>query len=120
MSFQILRDATRLLVAENPTTIVIKREARTPNAGGGDTVVVVILPPVVVRIVPTKRQNVIRQDESGMFRLTHWVLLSAWDADIRVGDMFTIQSLNFRVEQVTSRRLLGEVVAKHYTLEEVV
>jgi hypothetical protein len=114
------RLATERLIGENPVSIVIHREVTVPDLAGGNRLASSTTPPIHGRIVPTKRQMVMRQDEAGIARFFAWTLIAPWAADLKVGDTFFAQGQNFRVERVVWRSLAGEIYAVHAVLEEVI
>ena len=114
------RQATQRLIDENPVSIVVRRQESIPDAAGGSTLMLSALTPFHGRIVPVGRRAAsVRWDEAGKMHLFDWTLIAPWDADVRLGDTFSVRGQNFRVDRVVHSRFGGEIYAVHAMLEEV-
>lgn len=118
-TLKALRDAHARAIAEDPVDIAIHRVEVVDDGAGGNLRQETDLPPFVGRVVPSRTQPRLNVTEAGQLRTFDWLLLAPHDADVKVGDTFTVREQTFRVARVIERRLGGEVFAVQGYLEEV-
>jgi len=118
-TLKALREAHARAIAENPVDIVIHRVEVVDDGAGGHIKEETDLPPFVGRVVPSRTQPRLNVTEAGQLRTFDWLLLAPHDADVKVGDTFTVREQTFRVARVIERRLGGEVFSVQADLEEV-
>jgi hypothetical protein len=118
-----LRDATVLLIAENPISITVRRVELKDDGAGGRYKEESDLASFAGRLVPSKQQVQKHQNEAGEIQFAGWMLIAPWDADVKAGsdmeDTFIADNQKYRVERVIQRRYQGDVYAVHAVLEEV-
>lgn len=118
-----MRVANQRTIQENPVEISIHRVLFLPDGAGGRQKQEEDLPPFQGRIVPSKQQIKKRQDEAGDLRISAWILIAPWDADIKAGsdviDTFRVNGQNFKVVRVIHRKHAGIVYSIQAVLDEV-
>lgn len=118
-ALEALRNAHARAIAEDPVEIVLHRVEVVDDGAGGNAKQEIDLPPFTGRLVPSRTQPRVVVSEAGRASTFDWMLLAPHDADVRVGDTFTVNGRTFRVARVIDRRLGGEPFAVQAYLEEV-
>lgn len=89
LELRIQRKNTAAFIAANPTSLVLFRQQKVRTKAGGYEMVTAPLPAQTVRIITQTEQSAYTQQTDGQVRLADYVLLTAWDADIRKDDTWT-------------------------------
>lgn len=101
MELKVLRRQTEAFIAENPTSIVMKRSVRTPNGKGGYTIVVTDQASQVFRIIPQQRSgHLSSRGIDGTVIKPEYVLIGKWDANVNNNDTFTFGGREYLVDHV--------------------
>ena len=116
------RRQTLEAIDRNPSMVSLVRSQKTGDGiGGTHKTGTETLPAQKFRLYLSHRyasKDV--NKEGGQGQLTSFELLGPWNADIKNGDSFTVDSRKFRVEGVVPVMAHGEVVSLQCAVLEVV
>lgn len=102
---KVLRKQTHRFIAENPEDVTLRRNAtRTGDgAGGWTTTPGTPIPPQRVRLV-IQGGNVASRNLDGEEVSPAYVMLAEYDADVEIGDVFTLAGRDYKIHFVREDR----------------
>lgn len=99
----VLLQQTEQFVNDNPTDLILKRNAKAPDGAGGTTSTPTPLSPQTVRIVQASESNAVeRQNAAGEVVRPALKIVCMPDTDIERGDTFTWMGMNAEVVWLTA------------------
>lgn len=96
----VMRKQTEQFIKENPTSLVVNRNVRTPNGKGGYTTTPTPQQAQTFRIIPQVRSGTASQGIDGSKIEPVFVLIGRWDANIGDNDTFTLGGRDYAVQHV--------------------
>jgi SPP1 family predicted phage head-tail adaptor len=96
----VLRKQTAAFIRDNPVTITLNRNVRTPNGKGGFTVTPTPQDPQTFRKVPVNAGQTQTRNIDGVEVQPKFVLIGPYDADVTNDDTFIIDGHNYNVDFV--------------------
>lgn len=96
----VMRRQTEQFIKENPTSLTVNRNVRTPNGKGGYTMTPTPQAPQTFRIIPQVRAGAASQNIDGEKVDPVFVLIGRWDANIGDNDTFSLGGKEYAVQHV--------------------
>jgi hypothetical protein len=102
METGLLRYATASYIAERPTTIILQRKIKVAKPGGGHDKVDSPLPAQVFRLINQTSTDGLAYsaNDDGAARRQNYILVGAYDADVREDDTWIEGAIEYHVDGV--------------------
>lgn len=96
-----LRLTTQVFIADDPTSIQLKRQIKVPKPGGGHDFPKTTLPAQVFRFINQDITSGFASGlDDGMARRYSYVLVGAHDADVDINDTWEVDGAQYKIDSM--------------------
>lgn len=98
----LLRYTTQAYIADDPTSISLRRKVRVPKPGGGHDKAPITLDPQIFRIINQTTSSGLEYSttDGGETHQYSYTIVGAYDADIEIDDDWDEGDINYRIDGI--------------------